>query len=358
MPDLREEQVSLDRLLLDPNNYRFQDDPSYVSADEGRFAEPSVQDRAYRRLRGNSLLALKNSIITNGFLTFERLVVRPYTESGQFIVVEGNRRTAALKWIEEDHDSGVEIPQAVLDSLAAIPVIVIEDTQDPALRLSLMGVRHVAGINEWGGYQRAKLVTELRDEFSLDTSEVASRLGMTPHEVNRRYRAFKALHQMETDEEFGDRAEATMYPIFHEAVSLPIVRQWLGWSDDEALFTNENALRQFYELIAPVEDEDGVLPEPKITTYSQIRELRSILEIPEAKRLLLDPSRSFHEAVGTAKAEQLAGSWATEIAEAVAALKSVGALELARLSADDIGEIEKLRDLAQELLDTYAKVVS
>jgi hypothetical protein len=74
-----------------------------------------------------------------------------------------------------------------------------------------MGVRHVSGIDQWGGYQRAKLVVELRDDFKLEAGEVAERLGMSTHEVNRRYRAFKALQQMLQDEEYLDFAKPEMY---------------------------------------------------------------------------------------------------------------------------------------------------
>ena len=79
MADLRETEYPIAQLLLDPNNYRFLDAPDFRWAEDTRFHEPKVQDAAYRRLRAdNSLQALKNSILANGFLPIERLVVRPY----------------------------------------------------------------------------------------------------------------------------------------------------------------------------------------------------------------------------------------------------------------------------------------
>jgi hypothetical protein len=73
MAQLTEEEVQLSGLLLDPNNYRFQADEDFVRADVTRAHEETVQDRAYSRLRLEDLAALKNSILTNGFLPFERL---------------------------------------------------------------------------------------------------------------------------------------------------------------------------------------------------------------------------------------------------------------------------------------------
>jgi hypothetical protein len=123
-----------------------------------------------------------------------------------------------------------------------------------------MGIRHVGGIRQWGSYQRAKLVTELRDRFQLDGAEIGARLGMSTQEVNRRYRAFKALGQMQGDPEYLDRASPSMYSLFHEAVALPVVRTWLDWNDERSEFEDEDSLHQFYELIAPTEDEDELSP--------------------------------------------------------------------------------------------------
>lgn len=353
MVNLVEKSVSVGNLLLDPNNYRFQDAKDFVPASEGRFAEVSVQSKAFARLRDEGLAELKNSILHNGFLPFERIVVREF-EGDKHLVLEGNRRVAALKWIAQDHEAGVDLSADVARVLEAVPVIVVSNLQDdPALPLSLMGVRHVGGIRQWGGYQRAKLVTELRDTFGLDTGEVAARLGMTAHEVNRRYRAYKALQQMMSDEEYADVSEPEMYPLFHEAVSGSAVKEWLGWNEELLRFQNADALRQFYSLITPKQVEEGADRPAKITTYQGVRDLREILPVPEARRRLLDTEASYSDALALAKADDLARSWVTQVAEAVAALKSVGALELKRLPAEDLQSIKELATLSEELLTTY-----
>lgn len=360
-----EKNLPVSQLLLDPNNFRFQDEGDFVRADSARFAEASVQERATKRIRGEGLSELKNSIISNGFLAVERLVVRSYLrregEPELFVVLEGNRRLAALQWIQQDHAAGAKVPAEVLAVLDAVPVIVIESDDDEGTYLAIMGIRHVGGIKQWGGYQRAKLVADLRDLHGYDTTEVADRLGMTKHEVNRRYRALKALQQMQDDEEYTDYASSTMYPLFHEAVSLPGVRAWLGWNDNEMRFEDEEQLRQFYSLITPREKDDEdeaneVHSAPKITTYSQVRELRSILPNNDARYFLLDPDHTFNEALAIAKAEELSKTWKSQVAEAVGALTSMSVLDLENL--DDTGKaiITKVRDVADRLLITYEKL--
>ncbi len=87
-------------LLLDPNNYRFQDLDGFVAAAEDRFHEPSVQTRAYERLK-KDIVDLKKSIWRNGFIPVERIVVRPYSKNPKtYLVVEGNRRVASVKWAQ------------------------------------------------------------------------------------------------------------------------------------------------------------------------------------------------------------------------------------------------------------------
>ena len=362
MSKLVDTTVRVERLVVDPNNFRFQDSRNYVPANESRFQEDSVQKRALDRLSKEGISELKSSITTNGFLPFERIIVRPYSETGGvtlYLVVEGNRRTAALKQIRQDHEAGVDFSQELLDVLDAVPVTVAEPEngeQDETLLLSLMGVRHVGGIKEWGGYQRAKLVTELKDRHSLETAEIASRLGMTAHEVNRRYRAFSALRQMMDDEEYGDQAVPGMYALFHEAVGGTVIKEWLGWDDMSSSFRDVDGLHAFYSLISQREDQDGGVLPPKLDNREAVRDLREILVSDDARRALLDPDQSFADSLAIAKAENLSRTWLTQIGEAIAALNKVGALELQAMSPEDLGTIERLRDTAQQLVDMSEKL--
>ncbi|MEF3402427.1 ParB N-terminal domain-containing protein [Agromyces sp. CCNWLW203] len=362
-PDFKTIEVALDDLLFDPNNFRFQDEPGYIAADPTRFAERKVQDRAAQRLRSEGIVELKNSILANGFLTVERIVVRAYGEdASKFLVVEGNRRLAALKWIRDDYDAGVPVSTELVELFGAVPVLEITSQDTESAYLAIMGVRHVGGIKEWGGYQRAKLVTELRDSHEFDTQEVASRLGMSAHEVNRRYRAFKALQQMQNDEEYGELASSSMYPIFHEALAIPAVREWLEWNESKSQFASDEQLHLFYDLITPTpveDDEDAGDPQPaKMPTYLQVRELKSILHNGEAKRVLFDRDRSFNDALGIAKAEEISQSWRTQLAEAISVMNTIGALELAAMTDTDVESLKKVKSLSESLIGLHKKLTS
>jgi len=351
-------EVALEKLLLDPNNFRFQDETSFAPVNQARFHEEKVQARAEARLRAGGLLELKSSILFNGFLPVEQVVVRAYdAAAGFFVVLEGNRRVAALKWIKADDEAGVEVSEE-LRQLDKIRVVILESDDDHSAYLAVMGIRHVTGIKQWGGYQSAKLVAMLRDEHELDTATVASKLGLGAREVNRRYRAYKALEQMSADEEFGEKSTAAMYPLFHEAVSIPPIREWLGWEDNPPRFAKLDELHGFYSLITPAEGEEGISEPPKISSYSEIRDLRAILPNADAMTVLLDEQTTVGDALAIAKVTEMSRSWKSKVASAISALNSVNVHELKAMTDDEAGEIERLQSLAGEILESRAKLLS
>jgi hypothetical protein len=206
-------------LLLDPNNYRFLDVEGYRAVNRARYAEPGVQERALALLQGTKsfeLDALKDSIKTNGFVPLEQIVVEPYPPEGEtthFLVVEGNRRAAAVKSLLAEQKAGAsDISSDKLETLKSLPAIIITGTpaERTAYRQTLMAIRHVAGVKEWGPYQQAKLISELYDKEG-NFSKVAKQIGISAREVGRRYRAYKALAQMENDEEWGSYADPKLF---------------------------------------------------------------------------------------------------------------------------------------------------
>ncbi len=343
-------------LLLDPNNYRFQDLGDYIRVDPDRFHQEAVQAKARQRIRsGDSLNPLKASILKNGFISVERIVVTPYEKiSGKFVVVEGNRRLAAINSILEDHQSGATVDPKILQSIESISVLNADADTPEDLNIflsSLMGIRHVSGVKQWDGYQRSKLVFDMKKGLSLPSSEVAERLGMSTQEVNRRYRAFSALAQMQEDDDYGDFAEPIMYPLFHEAVSIPQIREWLGWEDQISLFTKDNELNIFYSLLTPRTGDDESTHPPKISSHRDVRELKGILSNADSKAVLLDPYRSFSDALAAARKDELSGLWRSQVVLTREALENLGIKELKGLNSDDEKMLNSLKNVVTERLE-------
>lgn len=311
--DTQLHRVAPTQLLLDPNNYRFHDISGYrpVSS-RTRYAEPGVQDKALQLLQNTEsfeLGALKDSILTNGFVPLEQIVVERFdTEDSKprYVVVEGNRRVAAVKTLLSNFREGaIDISPNILKTLEELPVIEILGTLEERkdYQQTLMAIRHIAGIREWGPYQQAKLVVELYEEMKQGFGPVAQKIGISAREVARRYRASKALEQMEADEEFGEYATPRLYAFFHEAVSQPKVREWLKFSDTTYSAEDPDARRAFYELLSPRNVDGEVLPPKLQNSVRQIRQLKDIVDKPVPLKILLDPEKSFDEAVKNAESE-------------------------------------------------------
>lgn len=353
--------IPLDNLLLDPNNYRLQEVSGYVSVPSERFQLEQVQKTTLQRLQVEGLRELQKSIIANGFLPIERIVVAAHAGAeDQYLVIEGNRRVAALRGLRDQVNAGIEIPSNVTAVFDAVPCIVAtDDPKFPFFRETLMGVRHVGGIKQWGGYQRAKLIVDLKDDHELEAPEIADRLGLSVQEVNRRYRAFKALQQMELNEDYAEYADPSKYPLFHEAMSLPVVRNWLGWNETDLKFDNVENEEHFYQLITPRQDEEtGKSPPPKLKTFGDVRELKRILPNAEAKSLLFDETRTFLDALTIARKDEISKKWRSEVSEATQALQSIGAMELATLNADELATIKNLKSIVEHVLGLHSKITA
>jgi len=300
-------ETSINNILLDPNNYRFHDLKTWKTVKEDRFHEEKIQENTKRLLRTTpsfELNLLKDSIRTNGFVPLEQIVVRPYEpDTSKFVVVEGNRRVAALQWLLEDADNAlITLDAAALKNMSNLAILVLDmsEVENKNAIDILMAIRHVSGVKEWGAYQQAKLITQLMLEEGMTFRTVSEMLGMSAREVARRYRASKALQQMEEDEEFGDYAAPIMYMIFHETVAQPTVREWLGWSNDKAIFENSKNISDFYSLISDTEEREA-----KIKGFQDIRtRLKRIIESKKAVKILLDPDKSLDEAYQVAVEEE------------------------------------------------------
>jgi hypothetical protein len=155
------DDININKLLLDPNNYRFLDRKKFKKKAGNRFHEDAVQRASLDSLEETyQLEELKQSILTNGYVRMERIIVVPYlSKPGLFLIVEGNRRVASLKsLLKEDSDGIINLSPATRKSFTEIPCAVLKST-GPSLKHAervIMGIRHIAGPKGWGAYQQAR----------------------------------------------------------------------------------------------------------------------------------------------------------------------------------------------------------
>jgi hypothetical protein len=187
-------------------------------------------------------------------------------------------------------------------------------------------------------------VSELKDDEGLEFKEIGEMLGTSGVEAARRYRAIGALKGMENDELFTSKAEPSFYRLFHELVSLPVVRERFGWSTEDCAFTDTEKARSFFELICSDSKRD-----PKLLTFGDVRKLKLIMGNSKAEESLFDANQSLNEALRIAEQRKKSASASSILKEAKDSLSQIGVLHAKTLKAKDALVIAELIGLLEEL---------
>ena len=284
--------LHIDKLLLDPNNYRFIDRPDYKSVPDNQVADERVQQRTRRFIEGKNYENIKDlitSITTNGFLDIDQIQVKAADD--KYLVLEGNRRITTLKYLYDEYNKGNDVGK--LKELNFIEINVVEIIgEDVAQHLITMGLHHISGKKRWSAVNEAKLIDDLTKHFNYDLQKVIQSLGITKHKLNRSRRALYLIQQYK-DSDYGDQFESNMYYIFETVIGTPVIKNWIGWDEHDYKATNTNNAERFFSWISQTDDveidgeeiERSTKREPIISQYRQIKELAEIIN--DAKALIL-----------------------------------------------------------------------
>lgn len=344
---LRLQNVSIDSLFLDPNNPRFLDFEDEIgTVPDERISESGVQRRAFERISRFDIRQLKDSIAEVGFLPMDRMVARAIGDDN-YVVVEGNRRLAAVKSLLSDHEGGRELPAELLAQLQTVDVWVLDG--EPALaardQLLLAGLRHISGVKSWGPYQRAIALRALKEQMNGDVTAAGGALGIGRTAANRLLQALKALEDLREDEEYGDFAKPSMFSYFEEIMKSPSLRDgFLGWNRETEEFANVENLRLFYSWVFPEEGQ-----EPKIARGAEMRDLAKVVADPDALDELKKPAVSLAQALSMTE-EMRQRDWERPLRNAVEALNAIPISALESFSQEQTELLGQLISLAQRRL--------
>ena len=171
-----------------------------------------AQSEILRFLQRDGVLEeIAQSYLDNGFFQHEPLIVAQQNGNGtnSFIVVEGNRRLAALKMLHDAPEAegldfvGIDPSSEQLESLREVPCFVISSRQ--AVH-AYIGFRHIGGLKTWPPEAKARyLLTEVRrlvdDQVRDPFRELGRRVGSNAQGVRNPYLAIRIL--LYAREEFG-----------------------------------------------------------------------------------------------------------------------------------------------------------
>lgn len=142
---------------------------------------------------------LVQSISASGFFPHEALIVTKEDGSGRNIVIEGNRRLAAVKVLlagDKNKDLGWAVPPLSKDSRAELETVpTIFSTREDAWRF--LGFKHVNGPAKWSSYAKASYIATVHKTFGIPLADIANQIGDRHNTVQRLYRGLMVLEQAE-----------------------------------------------------------------------------------------------------------------------------------------------------------------
>lgn len=250
-------EISLDEVFLDPNNPRYS--PDRAPTPDNEIESESAQKGAFDDIRTYGIEDLMESIKRMGFLPMDKVVVRSLP-SGRYVVVEGNRRTAALKRLKEVHRR-IPLRKEILESISRFEVLVYKGKRRDIAWL-LQGVRHISGIKRWKALREAELIHRLVKEAKMKLDDAASAVAVGHPRALRLFRSFYGYSQFANDEDFGRKIVPNNFVflidgIFSRAVGTTPFQEWLEWDDRGKKFKNIVNLKEFLSWICPGETEEG-----------------------------------------------------------------------------------------------------
>jgi ParB-like chromosome segregation protein Spo0J len=220
--------VKVGQLRLDPRNPRLK---------EG-MENASQLELLSELAREYELQDLARSIADNGYFSEEPLVTVKDKNKQTWMVVEGNRRLAALQLLEQPNaapkemrDQWLELSKSRTKSVAVVPILEYVKRSEIT---PYLGFRHITGVMQWRPYQKARYIAQLVEDNELTFAQIARVIGSRSPTVREHYIAYtlarQARDQMLIDTSF---AEAS-FGVLRRSLSEPNIRNFIGLELDRS----------------------------------------------------------------------------------------------------------------------------
>jgi len=223
--------ISVDDLDLDEENPRLAS--AHDHADGGKLPVQQALAKVLWDQMAVDEVAL--SIAANGFFQEEPLFVIPKAgASNKYIVVEGNRRLAAVRLLRDaalrKAVGAKDLPTISVESrrqLDKLPVSIYETRES---LWEYFGFRHINGPQPWDAFAKAKYVVDVHENYKVALKDIARKIGDRHSIVQRLYNGFKVLQQAEKAGFDKDDIVRSRFYFSHlyTAIDYPEFRNFIG----------------------------------------------------------------------------------------------------------------------------------
>ena len=218
------EFTPVEDLSLDPQNPRLRNDE-----------RGSSQAELLEIMKGWGLEEVAASIVHNGFWPYEAVFVvrEKLGRKKELVVVEGNRRLAAVKLLLRARD-GLESPrwkalagdlsEDDANKLRRVPTIRAGSREELNFYL---GFRHVTGIKQWEPHEKAEFIAKLVDS-GMSFEEVMRRIGSKTGTVRQNYIARNLFKQLSELEEVSAERVRDKFSVLYLSLRSEGTQKYLG----------------------------------------------------------------------------------------------------------------------------------
>jgi hypothetical protein len=244
------------------------------------------------------------SIATSGYVDIEPLVVLEATqEHDKWIVLEGNRRVAALKLLTDPalaRDVGIELPaisSEVKNSFWQVTVYRVADRDEAR---DFIGFKHINGPHRWDSLAKARFAARWYEHergHGITLRDIARRMGDRHDTILRMVAGLYVLQQAEShgqfrfDDVYPGRAFAFSH--LYTALTRPGYRDFLGLPDDwrrvdpEPEPVSEAFFPQLRQVLLWLygSKQDNIRP-VVVSQNPNVRELGEVLANPKARAIM------------------------------------------------------------------------
>ena len=270
-----------------------------LDPDNPRLAELQLtindQEEILRWLWKNKAVSeLVYSMLAGGYWSHEELFVSQ--ERGKLVVVEGNRRLAAVKVLLEPATREVlrikadwTLKAPIRRTLEELPVIV-----QPRARIwSYVGFKHLNGPQPWDSIAKAEYIHRVYTKFGIPLEEIATTLGDRNDTVVRMYRGYLVLKQAMDEGLFNpeDRTKPKLaFSHLWTALTYKSVQNYLGVKGDRLGKPNpvpKKNHQNLAELLLWLYGSKEQDIDPKIRSQNpHLREMAEALDSPRGIKFL------------------------------------------------------------------------
>lgn len=240
--------------------------------------DPGASDAAViaQFFKGEELGELLQSIAANGYLDIEPLIV--VENDGVLVVLEGNRRLAAIRLfrepklverIFEQERVRINVPTITDDARATLQAVSVYRVAERDDARSFIGFKHINGAAKWDSYAKGKFAADWYRDGGVTLEQIAERIGDAHATVKRMVNAIYVLEQAESAGVFriSDRVNPKFnFSHIYTALSRAPYMEFLGLNAAWARFEPEpdpvpeakvDKLREVLRWIYGSKDDDA-----------------------------------------------------------------------------------------------------